>query len=218
MEYQKPRVKICCISSVEEAQTAIRFGASAIGLVSEMPSGPGVISEELIGKITLSIPAGIDIFLLTSKQNPEAVIAQQQKTRVNTIQLVDTFPFSGYTILGQALPGVRIVQVIHVIHDKSIQEAEAIAPYVNAILLDSGNPSLAAKELGGTGRTHDWSVSRRIRDCVNVPIYFAGGLKPENVREAIEQVHPYAIDVCSGVRTNGHLDQQKLEAFFSNIK
>jgi phosphoribosylanthranilate isomerase len=218
MEYQKPRVKICCISSIEEAKTAIRFGASAIGLVSEMPSGPGVISEELIGEIALSVPVGIDTFLLTSKQNPEHVIAQQQKTHVNTIQLVDTFPFSGYTILRQVLPDIRIVQVIHVLGDKSIKEAAAIAPHVDAILLDSGNPSLTTKELGGTGRTHDWSVSKRIRDSINVAIYLAGGLKPENVREAIEQVHPYALDVCSGVRTSGFLDNQKLEAFFSQIK
>jgi phosphoribosylanthranilate isomerase len=218
MDYYKPRVKICCISSIEEAQTAIRFGASAIGLVSEMPSGPGVISEELIGEITRNVPAGIDTFLLTCKQNPEAVIAQQQKTLVNTIQLVDAFPLSGYAILRQALSGIRIVQVIHVSGDKSIQEVAAIAPYVDAILLDSGNPLLATKELGGTGRTHNWSVSRHICEDVHIPIYLAGGLKPENVHEAVEQVHPYALDVCSGVRTNGYLDTQKLAAFFSNIK
>ena len=217
MNRQKPRVKICCISSIEEAQTAIRFGASAIGLVSEMPSGPGVISEELIREITQHVPVGIDTFLLTCQQNPEAVIAQQRKTLVNTIQLVDTFPFSGYAALRQALPSIRIVQVIHVVGDESIIEAQDIAPYVDAILLDSGNPMLPRKELGGTGRMHNWSVSRRICECVQVPIYLAGGLKPENVQEAIEQVHPYALDVCSGVRTNGHLDQQKLQSFFSHI-
>jgi phosphoribosylanthranilate isomerase len=218
MEYQKTRVKICCIKSIEEAQIAINFGASAIGLVSEMPSGPGVISEELIAEIAHTVPADIDTFLLTSKQNPEAVIAQQQKTCINTIQLVDVFPLSGYAILRCAMPSIHIVQVIHVRGDKSIQEAAAIAPYVDAILLDSGNPLLATKELGGTGRTHDWSVSRRICERVHIPIYLAGGLKPENVHEAVEQVHPYALDVCSGVRTNGHLDTQKLAAFFLNIK
>jgi phosphoribosylanthranilate isomerase len=218
MKYQQPRVKICCINSIEEAQTAIRFGASAIGLVSKMPSGPGVISEELIGEIAQSVPVGIDTFLLTSEQNPETVIEQQRRTCVNTIQLVDAFPLSGYAALRQALPGIRIVQVIHVSGDKSIQEAAAIASSVDAILLDSGNPLLATKELGGTGRTHDWFVSRRIRDSVHVPIYLAGGLKPENVLEAVKLVHPYAVDVCSGVRTNGHLDKQKLETFFSKIK
>jgi phosphoribosylanthranilate isomerase len=217
MEYHKPRVKICCIKSVEEAHLAIRFGASAIGLVSEMPSGPGVIAEELIREIVQSVPTGIDTFLLSSKQNPEAVIEQQQKTCVNTIQFVDKFAVSGYSMLRRVLSGIHLVQVIHVIGEKSIQEATAIAPYVDAILLDSGNPSLAIKELGGTGRTHDWSISRRIRESIPVPIYLAGGLKPENVQEAIKHVHPYALDVCSGVRTNGHLDQQKLGAFFSHI-
>jgi phosphoribosylanthranilate isomerase len=217
MENQKTRVKICCINSIEEAQMAIRFGASAIGLVSEMPSGPGVISEERIRDIVQHVPSDIDSFLLTSKQNPETVVAQQKKTCVQTIQLVDAFPISGYATLRDALPGIRLVQVIHVVGERSLEEATAIAPFVDAILLDSGNPSLAVKELGGTGRTHNWSVSRRIRDAVPIPIYLAGGLKPENVCEAIEHVHPYAVDVCSGVRTNGCLDEQKLAAFFSNI-
>ena len=217
MDYQNPKIKICCINSIEEAQTAIRFGASAIGLVSAMPSGPGIISEELIREIAQRVPVGIDTFLLTSKQDPQAIIAQQKKTLVHTIQIVDTFPWSGYTVLRHAMPNIHIVQVVHVQGHQSIDEAMAIAPHVDAILLDSGNPSLAVKELGGTGRTHDWTVSRRIRDRVKIPIYLAGGLNPENVREAIEQVHPYALDVCSGVRTNGHLDQQKLSDFFSNI-
>jgi phosphoribosylanthranilate isomerase len=217
MEYLKPRVKICCIGSVEEAHLAIRCGASAIGLVSEMPSGPGVISEELIREIVQSIPAAIDTFLLTSRQTPEAVIEQQNKTRVNTIQFVDTFPISGYTMLRKAMPGIRLVQVVHVLGEHSLHEAAALAPYVDAILLDSGNPSLAVKELGGTGRIHDWSVSKRICEQISAPVYLAGGLKLENVREAVEYIHPYALDVCSGVRTNGCLDQKKLEAFFFNI-
>ena len=218
MDYPKPRVKICCINSKKEAQTAIRFGASAIGLVSEMPSGPGVISEDLIREIAQSVPAGIDTVLLTSKQNPQAIVTQQKKTHVNTIQIVDFFPLSGYDILRHALPKIHIVQVVHVRGEHSVHEAITLAPFVDAILLDSGNPSLAVKELGGTGRTHNWSISRSIRDQVHIPIYLAGGLKPENVREAVEQVHPFALDVCSGVRTNGHLDEQKLADFFSNIK
>jgi phosphoribosylanthranilate isomerase len=217
MDSQRTRVKICCIASAEEAHMAIRAGASAIGLVSEMPSGPGVISEELIQEIVQSVPAGIDTVLLSSKQNPEAVIEQQRKTGARTIQLVDAFPVSGYTALRRAMPGIRLMQVVHVVGESSLQESIALAPSVDAILLDSGNPSLAVKELGGTGRTHDWSVSKHIRESVPVPVYLAGGLTPENVREAVERVHPYAVDVCSGVRTNGRLDRQKLDTFFSNI-
>ena len=213
----KPRVKICCIGSVEEARLAIQYGASAIGLVSAMPSGPGPISEELIAKIAATVPPAVATFLLTCKQNPQEVIEQQRRTRVNTIQLVDSFPINGYKELQDALAGVRIVQVIHVRDNNSIDEAVTIATHVNALLLDSGNPTLAVKELGGTGRIHNWSVSRKIREAVSIPVFLAGGLKSENVREAIEKVNPYALDVCSGVRTNGSLDEEKLARFFSAL-
>ncbi|RPI07062.1 MAG: phosphoribosylanthranilate isomerase [Ignavibacteriae bacterium] len=217
MEHQRTLVKICCMGSIEDAQLAIRLGAAAIGLVSEMPSGPGVIPEDLIRDIAQSVPDGIETFLLTCRQDPAAVILQQRKCGVTTIQLVDAFPLQGYSVLRQSLPGIRLVQVIHVTGESSIQDAAAVAPLVDALLLDSGKPSLAVKELGGTGRTHDWTISRRIRDRVHIPVYLAGGLTPENVQNAIEQVHPYAVDVCSGVRTGGRLDPHKLESFFSHI-
>jgi phosphoribosylanthranilate isomerase len=86
-----------------------------------------------------------------------------------------------------------------------------VAPHVNAILLDSGNPSAAVKELGGTGRVHDWELSRRIREAVDVPVYLAGGLRPENVAEAVARVGPFGLDVCSGVRSDGRLDRDKVE-------
>jgi phosphoribosylanthranilate isomerase len=89
---------------------------------------------------------------------------------------------------------------------------------VDALLLDSGNPSLATKELGGTGRAHDWAVSRRIRDAVGVPVYLAGGLNPQNVRKAIAQVQPFGVDVCSGLRTDGRLDAVKLEEFMRAVQ
>ena len=209
-----PRVKICCINSIEEARLAIKYGASAIGLVSAMPSGPGPIAESLIAEIAATVPPPIATFLLTCKQTPEEVIEQQKRTGVNTIQLVDAFPIEGYTTLRKAMPGIRIVQVIHVRDESSLIEAQSIAPHVDALLLDSGNPSLAIKELGGTGRVHNWEISRKIRDSVSIPIFLAGGLNAFNVRDAIEQVQPFAVDVCSGVRTNGKLDDGKLTNFF----
>jgi len=213
----RTRVKICCISSIDEAQLAIRYGASAIGLVSAMPSGPGPIPEELIAEIVRSVPPGVDTFLLTCKQTAEEVIDQQRRTKVTTIQLVDQFPIEEYSVLKNQLPGIRIVQVVHVRDNQSIEYASAIAPHVDALLLDSGNPSLAVKELGGTGRVHDWSISKKIQDAVAVPVFLAGGLRPENVREAIHAVHPFAVDVCSGVRTNNKLDEEKLKRFFAAV-
>ncbi len=213
-----PKVKICCISSVEEVNLALKYGASALGLVSAMPSGPGPISEELIAEIVAHIPDGIASFLLTSKQIADSIIAQQRKTKANTLQLVDSVSVEVYHTLRKELPGISIVQVIHVIDESSIDEAKSVAPFVDMILLDSGNPKLAVKELGGTGRKHDWTLSRTIVASVNKPVFLAGGLNAENVREAIEFVHPYGLDLCSGVRTNGKLDESKLQRFMEVVK
>lgn len=196
---------------------AIEHGASAIGLVSAMPSGPGPIAEELIAEIAAPVPPGVASFLLTCKQDVASIIDQQRRTRVNTIQICDRLVDGTYEDLRQALPGISLVQVIHVTGPEAVHEALAISSHVDAILLDSGNQSLKVKELGGTGRTHDWELSRAIRESVEVPVYLAGGLKPENVAEAIRAVGPFGVDVCSGLRTDGRLDEVKLKSFFAAI-
>ncbi|MBX7222528.1 MAG: phosphoribosylanthranilate isomerase [Blastocatellia bacterium] len=213
----RPRVKICCISSIAEARLAIRYGASALGLVSAMPSGPGVISEDLITEIAALVPPGVASFLLTSLQDADSIIAQQRRCRANTIQLCDRLETGSYADLRRALPGISLVQVIHVTGTESITEAREVASQVDGILLDSGNQSLAVKELGGTGRTHDWSLSRAIREQIGKPLFLAGGLRPENVRHAVETVTPFGLDLCSGVRTDGHLDEAKLARFFAAL-
>lgn len=212
-----PRVKVCCIADCAEAQLAISAGASAIGLVSAMPSGPGPIPEPLIGKIAAVVPPGVATFLLTSREAARDIIDQQRRLRVNTLQLVDRVADGAHAELREALPGVKLVQVIHVGGEESLDEALAVAPHVDAVLLDSGNQRLAVKELGGTGRRHDWAISRRIRESLDVPVYLAGGLRPENVREAIDSVGPWALDVCTGVRNNGELDRVKLARFFDAV-
>jgi phosphoribosylanthranilate isomerase len=212
------RVKICCIGSVEEARLAIAHGASAIGLVSEMPSGPGVIPEPLIAEIAATVPPGVDTFLLTCRTSVDGIVGQQRRTGVNTIQICDDLAEGALQVLRAGLPGVSLVQVIHVDGDGAIGRAVAVGPLVDAILLDSGNQKLAVKELGGTGRRHDWTISRRIREQVEVPVYLAGGLEAGNVAEAIAAVSPFALDVCSGVRTEGRLDALKLESFFAAVK
>jgi phosphoribosylanthranilate isomerase len=211
------RVKICCIASIAEAWLAIDYGASAVGLVSAMPSGPGPIPEDLIAEIAATVPPGVSSFLLTCQQDAAAIIDQQRRLRVNTIQICDRLPPGSYARLREELPGVSLVQVIHVTGEEAVAEAIAIAPEVDAILLDSGNQSLAIKELGGTGRTHDWRLSRAIREAIDVPLFLAGGLKPENVAQAIEEVEPFGVDVCSGLRTEGRLDPQKLKEFFRAV-
>jgi phosphoribosylanthranilate isomerase len=213
----KPRVKICCISSVEEAYIAMMYGADAIGLVGPMPSGPGVIDDVLIRKIAAITPPPIATFLLTSETKAEDVISHYNRVHTSTIQLVDRIDNDDYALIKHSLPHVRLVQVIHVIDEDSIAEALEVLRYVDAILLDSGNPHKAVKELGGTGRIHNWNLSRQIVKAVNVPVFLAGGINAENVREAVDTVYPFGIDLCSGVRTDGNLDPKKLSLFFEAI-
>ncbi len=213
-----PRVKICCIGSVEEAALAIECGASALGLVSRMPSGPGVISDQQIAEIAYTVPPPIGTFLMTSSQNVSDIIAQHRFCRTTCIQICDHLTGGTHGELKEALPGISIVQVIHVVGPESVDEACAVAPHVDAILLDSGNQKLAVKELGGTGKTHDWTLSRTIRESVDIPMFLAGGLTPENVAQAIQEVGPFGLDLCSGVRTNGKLDEAKLRRFFAAVR
>ena len=217
MTSPRPRVKVCCISSVAEGRLAVRHGASALGLVSSMPSGPGVISEETIAAIARTVPPPVATFLLTSRQDASGIIEQQRRLRVTTLQIVDRLSVGTHRDLRAALPGIGLVQVVHVTGPESIDEALAVAPEVDALLLDSGNPTLAVKELGGTGRRHDWRLSREIRERSSVPVFLAGGLRPENVAEAIAEVAPFGLDLCSGVRTDGALDEGKLERFFAAV-
>ncbi|MBU3743120.1 MAG: phosphoribosylanthranilate isomerase [Sediminibacterium sp.] len=212
------RVKICCISSQKEAQLAITYGAAALGLVGNMPSGPGVISDSLIREIAGIIPPGIASFLLTSETTANKIVAHHQETLTSTIQLVDAVDTTTYTAIRKSIPNIKLVQVIHVLSEASIDEALQAAEGVDALLLDSGNPNLAIKELGGTGRIHNWDISKEIVRQSRVPVYLAGGIHSENIREAIDRVGPFGIDLCSGVRTNQQLDEEKLGNLFAAIK
>mgnify|MGYP001304067657 CR=1 FL=1 len=213
----RPRVKICCIADTQEAWTAIRFGASALGLVSQMPSGPGVISERMIAEIAAVVPPAVSSFLLTSERDAAAIAAQARRTGVTTVQICDRLEKGTYGEIRDALPGISIVQVVHVTGEHAVAESVSLAHEVDAILLDSGDRSLPVKELGGTGRTHDWNISRTIREVIGIPVFLAGGLTADNVEAGIRQVGPFGVDVCSGVRTGGRLDKIKLAAFFRCI-
>lgn len=213
-----PKVKICCIASREEAALAIRHGASALGLVSEMPSGPGVIAEKLIAEIAATVPPMVATFLLTSRQTAGEIIAQHHRCRTCTLQLCDRVAPGTHAELRRVLPRVTLVQVIHVTGPESVAEALAVAPEVDALLLDSGNLSLFVKELGGTGRVHDWRFSREIVARSPAPVFLAGGLRADNVAGALRAVKPFGLDLCSSVRTEGRLDEAKLATFFQAVR
>jgi phosphoribosylanthranilate isomerase len=213
----RTRIKICCISSVQEAKLAIEHGADALGLVGKMPSGPGPIPDWLIAEIVKAIHPPIASFLLTSEQASEEIIYHAKRVDTNTVQIVDELTTGDYSDIRNALPHLKLVQVIHVINETSIDEAIRLSAHVDALLLDSGNPKATIKTLGGTGNIHNWEISREIVNEVKVPVFLAGGLHAGNVRQAIEKVRPFGVDICSGVRTEGKLDPVKMEAFVKAV-
>jgi phosphoribosylanthranilate isomerase len=219
-------VKICCIASREEAWLAAELGADALGLVSHMPSGPGVIADALIADIAAyagaQLPRHLRTYLLTSRQTAAGVAEQHALCQTTTIQLVDELAPQELRLLRQLLPQVELVQVIHVVDDDSVRQAMAVASLVDQLLLDSGNQKLPVKQLGGTGRTHDWALSARIVAQAGIPVLLAGGLNAANARAALASVGPHGLDICSGVRsgTSGAstLDAVKLAAFMTAVK
>ena len=210
-----PLVKICCIANVQEARLAQAQGAAALGLVSAMPSGPGVVADAVIAEVAAAVRGQrVQTFLLTAGTDAEHIAAQHAAAGTTTLQLVDEVAVFELQRLRLRCPGVALVQVVHVMGPGSLAQALAVAPWVDALLLDSGNPLAAVKELGGTGRTHDWALSRQIRDAVApLPVWLAGGLRVHNVAQAIKQVRPAGLDLCTGVRSAGALDARLLAAF-----
>ena len=207
------RVKVCCIASTVEADLAIAAGADLLGLVSAMPSGPGPIPESDIAAIVRHVGTRAATVLLTSRQDARGIANQLDQIHPTVVQLVDELSEQAYVALRASHPEVVLMQVIHVRDARSVEEAAGVAPFVDAILLDSGNPTAAVKELGGTGRVHDWAVSRAIRDAVHLPLFLAGGLRAANVADAVAAVQPFGVDVCSGVRVQGRLDHDAVHAF-----
>lgn len=213
----RTRVKICCISSVAEARMAIAAGADALGFVAAMASEPGLVDDATIRAITTEVPPPLATFLLTARGSGVEMAEHMRRCGTNTLQIVDHIDPAELAVLAVALPLARRVQVIHVEGPSALEQIPRYEPYVHAFLLDSGKPGGTMRELGGTGRTHDWDVSRAFVQRTVRPVFLAGGLNVGNVGEAIRHVRPFGVDLCSGVRTDGHLDQAKLDAFMKAV-
>ena len=192
---------------------AIDAGADALGLVAAMPSGPGPIGDEQIAEIAAWGPPPITTFMLTAETTADRISRHVEATRPTAVQIVSHIEPAEAAKLADLQSGVRRVQVIHVEDMSALDLIPAYAPYMHAFLLDSGRPGAATPEFGGTGRRHDWSISRAFVEASPLPVFLAGGLDPDNARQAVHEGSPFGLDLCTGVRTEGRLDEVKLQAF-----
>ena len=214
----RTRVKICCIASPKEAIAAIAAGADALGLVSVMPSGGNDIPDAMIAEIAALAPPPVATVLLTAETNAEAISAHIRATNPTAVQIVAHIEPTESARLARLEPHVRRIQAIHVTGQDALDFIDVYSPHVHAFLLDSGRPGEKIPVLGGTGRTHNWAVSSRFVQESTRPVFLAGGLTAENVGDAIRQVQPFGLDLCSGVRTNGQLDAAKLATFMMAVR
>lgn len=215
----RTRIKICCMASFEEAQLAIGAGADAVGFVGRPPSSsPRAMDDATIAAIATLVPPPVATFLLTAEPAAAGISRHVHATGVSAVQIITHLSASESEQLPKLLPATRRVQVIHVEDRSALDLIDQYAPYVHAFLLDSGRPTLPTPQYGGTGRTHDWSVSAEFVRRSPRPVFLAGGLSPGNVGEAMKTVRPFGVDLCSGVRTEGRLDRQKLEAFIKAVR
>ncbi len=214
----RTRVKICCIASLEEAQLAVRAGADAVGLISvgALPSSPRAIADDVVAAIAAAVP--VATFLLTSEDTAAGIARRVSVAGTSAVQIVSHLNPSESAQLPKLLPTTRRVQVIHVENAGALDLIAPYAPHVHTFFLDSGRPFLPSPEYGGSGRTHDWSVSAEFVRRSPLPVFLAGGLTPDNVGEAMRVVRPFGVDLCSGVRTDGRLDRAKLEAFIAAVR
>ena len=214
----RTRIKICCIRNEEEARLAVASGADAIGLVGVTPSNPRSVPDDRIAAIAATLPPPLASFLLTSETTAEAIASQVRRTSVSTVQILAHLDPRESVALADDLPSIQRVQVIHVEDKGCLELIDIYAAHVHAFLLDSGHPSATVPEFGGTGRAHDWDLSRTFVSVSPRPVFLAGGLTPENVGRAISHVHPFGVDLCGGVRKNGCLDSEQLREFVAAVR
>lgn len=213
----RTRIKICCIEDPSALRAAVAAGADALGFVGPMPSGTGIVDLATARRLIARVPPGVTSFLLSSAVEPDVLVAQAATTGAAVLQIVDRVPAAAYRRLRRELPGLKLVQAVHVEDATAVDEAREVAALADAILLDSGRRGGPVPRLGGTGETHDWSISRRIVEAVDVPVWLAGGLRPGNVAAAVAAVRPFGVDVCTGLRGGDGLDAARLEAFVAAV-
>lgn len=211
-------IKICCIQNVQEARLALKHGANYLGLVSAMPSGPGPISDDEIADIVSGLEDARPTVLLTSLNDVDMIVRQQGKTGARVLQLCTRLSSNQLRELRVWLPNIKLMPVVHVSGPEAVTTARELAPHADMLLLDSGSPNAKVPVLGGTGKTHDWDISAEIVRSVRIPVFLAGGLTPDNVADAIKRVRPAGVDICSGVRSNGALDEKKLARYIKEVR
>jgi phosphoribosylanthranilate isomerase len=220
-----PKVKICGMQCAEDIDMAVRFGADAVGFITDVPVQTSrKIDSDTASGLIRHVPLFVESVLVIMPYNTDHALELVRKTHPDSIQLHNDMGPEDIEIIRDGINGrQKIIKTFTVSAGaREVMTAGLIAQIdalsetglIDGALLDSGKTGM----IGGTGITHDWSVSREIVENTDIPIILAGGLKPENVRDAVEQVRPFAVDTASGVETEGNKDPAKVCRFIREAR
>lgn len=210
------RVKICGIRTFEEARECIAAGADALGFHVELEHSKCPIGAATTASIISHVPPFVASVIVTTVIEPKALIRIARATGANTLQLQGEVSADTVRAVKAVSPYLKVYAVVHVFGTDAIEAARKIEG-VDAIILDSADKTSGAR--GGTGKTHDWNISKKIVESLSIPVVLAGGLNPDNVAEAVRLVKPYAVDVETGVSNPDHTkNAEKVRLFVERAK
>ncbi|HHV25217.1 MAG: phosphoribosylanthranilate isomerase [Methanosarcina sp.] len=227
----KVRTKICGIRSPEEIELAALYGADAVGFITEVPvESPRKLDSGTAAYLVSKVPKSLSSVLVIMPDNSDTAVEMIEKIKPDIVQIHSRLPLLELEVIkentdipiiktlsvpvkgetsgkktGNEAPVSNLLEKVRLLEDADV---------VDSILLDTARP----EKPGGTGCVHDWTLSRWISEETRLPLILAGGLKPENVREAIKAVSPYAVDTASGVETSGKKDAMKIRNFIEEVR
>lgn len=212
------RVQVAGVSSLEEATYLVEHGVDALGFTLRLPSGVhDGLTEELARRIIAALPPFVGRVLITYIDNPGEAIDLCRFLGVDCLQLHGPFPEREIDRIRVALPHLKVLRAVHVVDASAVDEARRLARRVDALILDTYDPQSGRH--GATGKVHDWELSRQIVAAVQRPVILAGGLTSDNVRHAIATVHPWAVDVHTGVENaDGTRSFARMRQFLAAVK
>jgi phosphoribosylanthranilate isomerase len=206
----KTKVKICGITNEEDALKASILGANYLGFLVEIDFAEDKVTRKQAKDIIRKLPLEVEPVFVTYLKKAKPIIEIAKEIKPSIIQLHNDISLEEIGKIRIKLPKIKLTKSISVIDENSIGEAKKYEKYVDFILLDTKS----GKRKGGTGKVHNWDISRKIVKSVNKKVFLAGGLNPDNVLEAIKKVKPYAVDTNSGVKSKPR--NKLLKTKFSN--
>jgi len=212
----KVRIKICGITNKEDLQAAAAFGADAVGFVVGVKSSPRNLQLSEARKLIKLVPLFVNSVVVTINESLEEIIEMYKHLQPTSIQIHGKKIQSDLKSLKEEIPNLFLIGSVKAAPFSAIKKSKDISKNVDAVLIDS----YVKGKNGGTGVVHNWDLSLRIKEVIApTPLILAGGLKPENVADAIRSVQPYAVDVSSGVEKKpGIKDHKKIFNFIKNVK